>query len=114
MSDNGQAQPIQPVQPVGPTGAVRPVQGDRAPVQRREHSPEPPAATTGGSLRPAYAQYGIDPDTREVVIRIRDASTDEVLDELPSKEIQAMSKHLRDYAEAMARHRAALQKPADA
>jgi len=67
------------------------------------------AATTGGSLRAAYAQYDVNPDTHDVVLRIRDATTDQVISETPSKEIQAMSKYLNEYAATASRHRAALQ-----
>jgi len=70
------------------------------------------AATTGGGLRPAYAQYDVNPDTHDIVLRIRDATTDQVLSETPSKEIQAMSKYLNDYAATLSRHRAALHSPA--
>src|SRR6266851_5405605 len=69
------------------------------------------AATTGGNLRAAYAQYDVNPDTHDVVLRIRDASTDQVISETPSKEVQAMSKYLNDYAATLSRHRAALKTP---
>src|SRR5213593_3127865 len=69
------------------------------------------AATTGGSLRAAYAQYDVNPETHDVVLRIRDATTDEVLSETPSKEVQAMSKYLNDYAATLSRHRAACKSP---
>jgi hypothetical protein len=67
------------------------------------------AAATGGGLPAAYAQFVVNPDTNEVVMRIMDSATDAVLNEYPSKEVQAMSKHLRDYATTLARHRAAIQ-----
>jgi uncharacterized FlaG/YvyC family protein len=50
----------------------------------------------------------VDSSTNDVIVRIRDAATDEVISELPSREVQAMTRHLREYAEALARHRAAL------
>jgi uncharacterized FlaG/YvyC family protein len=68
-------------------------------------------AATGGNLRPAYAQFATIPDTHDVVIRIRDATTDEVISETPSREVQAVTKYLADYAAAMARHQAALKTP---
>jgi len=82
-----------------------------------EHKPAPEAhpaavATTGGTLRAAYAQYDVNPDTHDVVLRIRDATTDQVLTETPSREVQAMSKYLNDYAATLSRHRAALKNPA--
>jgi len=67
------------------------------------------AATTGGNLRAAYAQFVFNPDTHDVVLRVRDSATDEVLSEFPSAQIQAMSKSLRDYAETLARQRLALR-----
>ena len=70
------------------------------------------AATTGGSLRAAYAQYDVNPETHDVVLRIRDATTDQVISETPSREVQAMSKYLNDYAATLSRHRAALKSPA--
>jgi uncharacterized FlaG/YvyC family protein len=67
------------------------------------------AATTGGNLRAAYAQLIINPDTQDVVVRIKDSATDAVLSEYPNKDVQAMSQYLRQYAETLARRRAALQ-----
>jgi hypothetical protein len=74
--------------------------------------PEPtknvtPAATTGGNLTAAYAQFAVSQDTHDIVIRIRDAATDRVISETPSPEIQKLTKYLNDYA-AAGRHRAAL------
>ena len=86
---------------------VRPEYRAATPADRKLDTPaEPPAATTGGTLRAAYAQFIVNPDTNDVVVRIRDASTDEVLSELPSKDVQAMTQHLKDYADALARRRA--------
>ena len=83
-----------------------------APMERK-HAPDPHivAATTGGSLRAAYAQYDVNPDTHDVVLRIRDATTDQVISETPSREVQAMSKYLNDYAATLTRHRAVLKSP---
>ena len=84
-----------------------------APMERKP-APDPHtvAATTGGSLRAAYAQYDVNPETHDVVLRIRDATTDQVISETPSREVQAMSKYLNDYAATLSRHRAALKSPA--
>ena len=98
--------PVKAVRPETP--AVVTGTAERQPV-RDPHTAA--AATTGGSLRAAYAQYDVNPDTHDVVIRVRDAATDRVLSETPSKEIQAMSKYLNDYAATLSRHRAALQSP---
>src|SRR5713101_5157458 len=107
---------------IGPTPAVAgpaPVQAVRhetpaaaAPVERKPaQDPHTLAATTGGSLRAAYAQYDVNPDTHDFVLRIRDATTDQVISETPSREVQAMSKYLNDYAATLSRHRAALKNP---
>jgi hypothetical protein len=96
--------PVQAVQREG--AAANPL--ERKPV-RDPHSAA--AATTGGGLRAAYAQYDVNPDTHDVVLRICDAATDQVLSETPSKEIQAIGKYLNDYAATLSRHRAALKSP---
>jgi hypothetical protein len=103
---------------------IEPVAAPRAagPVQHAAHArpqlpPDEPkaaaedvdvAASTMGHLQNAYAQFVIDPDTDEVVVRIRDASTDRILTELPSPEVQAMGRHMKEYADMLAR-RAAMQ-----
>lgn len=112
MSDSWDLQ-IQPTPPVGRPSAVQPIRSED-PVGGPGHpGPRPgqsaPAAATGGSLRAAYAQFVVNPDTRDVVIRVRDSSTDEVLSETPSPEVEAMARYLRDYANTLARHRAALR-----
>ncbi|MDQ3810273.1 MAG: flagellar protein FlaG [Chloroflexota bacterium] len=78
-------------------------------VQRREHAGV--AAVTDGLLRAAYAQYLVDPDTHDVVVRIREAGSDRVLNELPSAEVQAISRRLREYRELLER-RATLERAA--
>jgi hypothetical protein len=96
------------VRPVQGASSVQPVRAEHPPGHAAERQPEPsPAATTGGTLRAAYAQFVVDRSTNDVIVRIRDASTDEVISELPSKDVQAMMRHLREYAETIARHRAA-------
>ena len=107
MPDSRELQ-IQPTPGVVGASRVLPVRSDRA-VGTPGKPPadagaQDAAATTGGNLRAAYAQYLVNP-----VIRVRDSATDEVLSEFPSAQIQAMSKSLRDYAETLARQRLALR-----
>ena len=107
---------IEPTPPVTSAAPVQPVQHEAHAADPVEHKPvrDPhaaAAATTGGNLRAAYAQYDVNPDTNDVVLRIRDATTDQVISETPSKEVQAMSKYLNDYAATLSRHRAALKNP---
>jgi FlaG protein len=115
MSDSRDIR-IEPTPPVGGAVAVQPVRTERsvgAPGNQRP-APEPSsvAASTGGNLRAAYAQFVIDPDSHDVVVRIRDSATNQVIDELPSKEIQAMTAYLKNYAATMARRKAALKRGA--
>ena len=79
--------------------APKPQSGDDQPV----------AASTGGQLRNAYAQFVVDAETHNVVVRIRDTATDRVLQELPGPEVQAVMRSLNDYAELLARRRAVAQ-----
>ena len=44
-----------------------------------------------------------------MVVRVRDSETDQVLTETPSPEVERMAKYLKDYANTLARHRAALR-----
>jgi hypothetical protein len=103
---------IQPTAAVNGAHGVRPVRGEApvaTPEQPKAHiGAHPAAATTEGHMRAAYAQFVVNPDTHHVVIRVRDSATDQVLSEFPSEEVEAMSKFLRDYGQALARHRAAL------
>jgi hypothetical protein len=69
---------------------------------------DPKAAVTDGSLRPAYAQFVVDPDTHITVIRIHDAGTGQVISETPSPEVQQMTETLQKYADAQAHHQASL------
>jgi hypothetical protein len=112
MTDSRELQ-IQPTPGVVGASRVLPVRSDKAvgtpgkpPV---DAGAQDAAATTGGNLRAAYAQFVFDVDTHDVVLRVRDSATDEVLSEFPSAQIQAMSKSLRDYAETLARQRLALR-----
>jgi hypothetical protein len=104
---------IEPTPAVSPTPAVRPVKS-ASPVSgheplRREADAASVGAMTEGGLRAAYARFTLDPDTQEVAISVHDALTDEVLKEVPSPEVQAMARYLKDYAATLARHRAALR-----
>ena len=75
-----------------------------------QHQPadaaQPQAAANTGT---AYAQYIVDDKTNEVVVKIRDAITNQIIAELPSQAVQAMDKGLRDYADLLARRRAAAE-----
>src|SRR5205807_6488874 len=107
---------IEPAPAVTGPAPVQPIQHEAHAADVAEHKlgrdPHPAAAaTTGGTLRAAYAQYDVNPDTHDVVLRIRDATTDQVISETPTKEVQAMSKYLNDYAATLSRHRAALKNP---
>jgi len=106
------------IEPVGPADAAQPVQAahvehpaaERAAQQQRPAPGEPDAvAAVGGHLRGAYAQYVVDPDTNDVVVRIRDVATDRLLHELPSPEVQALTRYFREYPAMLARLRIATQ-----
>jgi hypothetical protein len=110
------------IEPTAPAGAAEPI---HPALPTRPTPPEPPepqpqrdsvpvAAETGGHLRAAYAEYIIDAETNDVVVRIRDASTDRVVRELPSPEVQALMRTLNDYAKLAARRRVAAQAAAEA
>jgi hypothetical protein len=102
---------VEPTPPVGGAAPVLPVRPEHSAAAPADGRPEPDrnavAAITGGNLRATYALFIVDPDTENVVIRIKDATTDQVLSELPSREVQAMTRYLKSYAETLARHRAA-------
>lgn len=115
MSDSREIH-IQPTPAVGATAPVQAVRHQSHVVVPGEykHADEQKttAATTGGHLRPAYAQVAVNPDTHDVIIRIRDMATDQVISETPSPEVQAMTKYLSDYAATMRGRRAAVPVPA--
>ncbi len=96
-----------PARPVGRIAVAPEAHGSpgqhaaTARVHGREHAGI--AAMTDGLLRAAYAQYLVDPDTHEVVVRIREAGSGRVLHELPSAEVQAISRRLREYRELLER-----------
>lgn len=112
MSDTREL-PIAPAPAVVGVPGVLPVRREGsvgAPKQgAAEVGPQRAAAATGGNLRAAYAQFAVNPDTHDVVIRVRDSATDEVLREYPSKEVEALASYLKQYAEMLARGRAALR-----
>jgi hypothetical protein len=104
--------PTLPVGPVPPVGGVAPTR----PVQREAHAAGAPsrqdvAAVTGGSLKGAYAQIVINPDTHDVVIRVRDAVSHAIISEYPSSEIEHMAKDLNDYLDTLRRRRSAARNP---
>jgi hypothetical protein len=92
------------ITPVSPVSGVRPSQAVRS--KSAEPSRADVGAITGGSLPAAYAQVVANPDTHDLVIRVRHATTDEVISEHPSREVQAMDTSLRQYAAVLARLRA--------
>lgn len=110
MSDSRDL-PVGPVQPVGSTPPVQPVgprQDRAASGGGRAGGPQQhPAAATGGNLPGTYAQFFINRDTHEVVIRVLDSATDRVIDEYPSADIEAMNAYIAKYVDTAARHRAA-------
>ena len=71
----------------------------------RAADPGPAATTTGSHVRATYAQFAVNPETRDVQITIKDAATHQVLVELPSAEMQQLAKAMDDYL-AAARQRA--------
>jgi hypothetical protein len=103
---------ITPTSPVVRSAPVQPVRRDlptNAPGDPRPLKPSPVVASTGGSLRPAYAQYVVDPTTHDTVVRIRDTNTGAVISESPSPEVQAMMHALKAYSDTLSRQQAARQ-----
>ena len=112
-----------PVEPIAPVGGVRqveaaptvtPVGGQQPPAkpvrqQQKSDSAQYQAAVSTGS---AYTQFVVNDKTNEVVVKIRDAATNEIIVELPAPAVQAMDKDLRDYADLLARRHAAASKAA--
>src|SRR5205085_8705249 len=103
------------IEPVAHTSAAQPIHAaPRIPAVPQPADPKAPvrqdmSIVSNGEIRAAYTEFVVDPETHDVIVRIRDAATDRVLDELPSAQVQAVHKAMADYAEKMARHRAALQ-----
>lgn len=108
------------IEPAAPSGAVestRPALPERRTPDAPEPQPErdsPVAVAAEGQLRNAYAEFVVDSETDNVVVRIRDAVTGRVLQELPSPEVQKVMRSLHDYAELLARRRAVAQGAAGA
>lgn len=111
MSDAHSIEPIAPVAKTAPVIAIHPTRvvagGVDNQVQPNQVQPNPHVAesTTGGGLRAAYAQFVVNPDTNDVVIRIKDSMTNEVLRELPSPEVEAMRAHLTTYVQKLSQLR---------
>src|SRR4051812_29391346 len=89
------------IEPTAPTSGTEPVHAARHPAttspSAREHTQEAEheqAVATGGSLRAAYTEFVVNPDTDDVVVRIRDAATNQVLNEIPSREVQNIMRYL--------------------
>ena len=101
----------EPVRDYVPGKASVPVSGGLSAVHAESDGA---VAATAGHLRPAYTQYVVDPDTHEVSVRIRDAATDEVIRQIPSAEVAAVNKAMREYAQALALRHAAAQAKASA
>lgn len=118
MSDTHPIEPVArvdkaaaPVTPIHPTRVI-----GAAVDKQLQPNPQPADSSTGGGLRAAYAQFVVNPDTNDVVIRIKDSATNEVLRELPSPEVEAMRAHLNTYVQKLSQHRASHlmpQAPAD-
>jgi len=111
MSDK----PVSPIEAVAPAGAIaplQPAQGVRVPHPSGtpvEPHHDPAVVSTVAPLGSAYAQFVVDPASQDIVIKIRDATTNRVLTELPSPAVQAVDKSLREYAKLLERRRAASQ-----
>ena len=116
MSDS-LSDPISPVGPVTNAAPIQPVRAHPAVTQPADHTTSAAykqaaaAAATGGTLPAAYAQFVVNHDTHDVVIRIRDSATDRVIEEYPSPQVEEMAKYMKAYADTLARHRAARQSP---
>lgn len=73
----------QPVTAIGPVAQATPVKADTFIADSGNHNIE--------------AQFSVDPDTHETVVRVVDASTQEVIRELPPEAIRSLSKTLAQY-----------------
>jgi hypothetical protein len=90
------------VSPVRPTAPVRPVSASPAdsPQAIAFRQVSGIAATTGGRLRAAMAQLVVDPHSHDVVIRVSDASTERIISEVGSGEVDAMTHDMQRYLAA--------------
>jgi hypothetical protein len=118
------------IEPLRPSAASKPIKVayptphivplvDAQPARPESDEPElavanDAAATTGGQLPPAYTQFVVDPDTHDVILRVRDGTTNRILQELPSAELQALSRNLTEYADKLARRHAGISSSKDA
>lgn len=97
------------VGPVSPINGARPVH-----AVRQDESPTPAkavglgvGATTGGSLPPAYAEFVVNSETQDIVLQVRDPRTNDILSQYPSRQVEAMTAYLKQYAATLARRQAA-------
>ena len=102
MSDVSPIDRVSPVLGPAATPAVRRVADPRVPAHQHDV-----AAITEGTLPHAYAQLVVNPDTHDVVIRVRDAATHEIISEYPSEAIEHMAKDLMQYLNTVQRRRGA-------
>ncbi len=57
------------------------------------------------SVLTTYAQFVVDPETREVRVRIINAATQEVLEEVSAEEVASFYQDMERYQRAVARNR---------
>lgn len=117
MSDTHSVEPVASVDKTPPVNPIHPARLISEGVEKQLR-PNPQAAdtSTGGGLRAAYAQFVVNPETHDVVIRIKDSATNEILRELPSAEVEAMRAHINSYVQKLSQFRASHvipQAPAD-
>lgn len=88
-------------------GAVSGVEG-KPPVDSMQASPEPDAKTVRQAVEEMQSrvqmvrrdlQFTIDEDTQEVVIKVLDRESGEVVRQIPSEEVLAMLKRMREWSE---------------
>jgi hypothetical protein len=112
MSDSNDSlvEPTPPVRAAAPVRPVTPEPPATPPVPPVRTAPVPVhaalAAVTAGNLRAAYAEYVVNPNTHDTVIRVRDAVTGKVLSETPSPEMEQMVVALKKYSDTLNRYRA--------
>ncbi len=111
MSDSSDLH-ITRVPPVGDAAPVQPVRGERLVGTYVDRTAAPHqhdvAAVTDGNLSSAYAQFVVNQDTHDVVIRIRESASDRIIAEYPSRELEEIATSMKHYAETLARRKAAL------
>jgi hypothetical protein len=101
MSDYSTIAPVPAVNSTAPVQRVHAIASDSRKGQAlalRQASGI--AATTGGNLRAATAQLVVDPHSHDVVIRVSDASTDRVISQVGSGEVEAMTHDIQRYLAA--------------